>query len=461
MASQKETLAPRSDNELAHSSDAFDDAYESFMDFEPAPIPLFVPENGAPQKALFLRGDIENPNHHYDELDGFDFDAHARGLIAEAEEITRLAATMPKYEYAYDGIVDDYLEKTEFLKAAYDYKHATTDEERQQAGEMYMSYNKEIYGTPDKDIYLSLLAEKMRAIEAKQLTGRAAQLRDELWMIAPEWESAPTNLERFQPSQETVDWMHDVVEALYGNLLQHVPEQEAFTAQEVCDLFNTIIAEEFGESAEGWKAVLRDAKSINVRAAEKEIIIPIDRADMKRGAVRKLVVHEMGVHMLRAVTGEMTDVPGLRYGLAGFYDAEEGLGVVMEQALEGKYDPSRGVPSYISAGAAYYGNMNFRQLFEFQWRLSALDHLKTPDITEAAIKKKRDLIYNVTLRTMRGTDDLPWFKDLAYYNGNNDTWKYLESIRGDDEQFMFVLASGKINPANPADRRLAREIRTP
>lgn len=460
MASQKETLAPTRDHELAHNSDAFDDAYESFMDFEPAPIPLFVPENGPAQKALFLRGDIQNPNHRYDELEGFDFDAHARGLIAEAEQITRLATATPKYEYAYDGIVDDYVEKTEFLKAAYDYKHAATAEERQQAADMYMSYNKEIYGTPDKGVYLSLLAEKMRAIESKHLTGRAAQLRDELWMIAPEWESAPTDQERFKPSQETVDWMHDVVESLYGNLLQHVPDQEKLTAQGVCDLFNTIITEEFGESADGWKTVLQDAKSVNVRAPEKEIIIPIDHADFSRDAVRKLIVHEIGVHMMRSVIGEATDVLPLRYGLAGSYDTEEGLGVIMEQALDSKYK-ERGVPYYILSGAAYYGQKDFRQLFEMQWRLNALESLKTEDITPAQIAKKRDFAYGQVVRIMRGTDDLPWFKDLAYYNGNNDTWKYLESIRGDDEQFMFVLASGKINPANPADRRLAREIRTP
>lgn len=60
----------------------------------------------------------------------------------------------------------------------------------------------------------------------------------------------------------------------------------------------------------------------------------------------------------------------------------------------------------------------------------------------------------------RYTDELPWFKDLAYHNGSNDVWKHLESIRGDYVKFMFVLM-GKANPANIDHERLQYESSTP
>ena len=59
----------------------------------------------------------------------------------------------------------------------------------------------------------------------------------------------------------------------------------------------------------------------------------------------------------------------------------------------------------------------------------------------------------------RGTDDLPWFKDLAYYNGAVGVWRHLEAIRGDDTKSMFVLL-GKANPADAAHERITYETAT-
>lgn len=453
--------APHAFDHISAQKGSIEYDYSVLMGYEPKPIPLFVPDNGPEQKKLFLSGQIENPQHSYGALDVVDFDQMLQGLLSESEVIKNSSAISPKYKDTYDAVIDDYEKKTAFLRAAHDYKHATTTVDREKARKRYMELNAELYGVPDEVIYHSLLADKMVAISAKSLTGKAATLRDELLEMLPDGQLAQEVSPRFVPSEETVAWIHDVAESLYGNLLQHVPEQETFTAQDICDLFNDIITQEFGDAADGWKAVVQTAKSLNVRAPEKQIIIPTDYADHSYSSVRKLVVHEIGVHMLRAVTGESTDADPLRYGLRGSYDTEEGLGVVMEQALEGKYVSSRGVPSYINAGAAYFRNMDFRQLFEFQWRLSALEGLATKDITDEQIEKKRSFAYNLTFRTLRGTDELPWFKDLAYFNGANDTWKHLESICGDDTEFMFVLASGKINPVDKEHRRLAREVRTP
>ena len=434
--------------------------YELLMEYEPKPIPLFVPDNGAEQKELFLRGDIENPQHMYSGLDKLDFDQMYQGLHVEAATITKSAAISPKYKDAYTGVIDDFMKKTEFLRAAYDYKHATTAEDRAEASQRYMDLNIDLYRKPDEAIYRSMLAGKLRVIDAKHLTGRAAELREELHAILPERQHDEGALSRFKPSEETIAWMQEVVKSLYGNLLQHVPDQDKFTVYEIRDLFNQIIDEEFGESASGWKTVVQTATSFNVRVPEKEIIIPVTYPDKTYAQVRKLIVHEIGVHMPRSLMGEQTDADPLRHGVAGSYDSEEGLGVVMEQALEGKYIEN-GMPSYIVAGAAYYDNMDFRQLFEMEWRISLLENLSSDDISDGQIDKKRSAIYNIVFRIMRGSDDLPWFKDLAYFNGANDIWKHLESISGDDTEFAFVLASGKTNPANKDDRRLAREVRTP
>ena len=78
-----------------------------------------------------------------------------------------------------------------------------------------------------------------------------------------------------------------------------------------------------------------------------------------RKKVENLAVHEIGVHMLRSIAVGETDMLPLISGLSDYYDTEEGLGVVMEQALSGKF-AERGVDHYITAGLAHYDEKDFR-----------------------------------------------------------------------------------------------------
>lgn len=60
------------------------------------------------------------------------------------------------------------------------------------------------------------------------------------------------------------------------------------------------------------------------------------------------------------------------------------------------------------------------------------------------------------MRITRGTDELPWFKDLSYFNNTAEMWKYCEAACDDPEQFLFLLM-GKIDPTDPLYRRILLE----
>ncbi len=60
--------------------------------------------------------------------------------------------------------------------------------------------------------------------------------------------------------------------------------------------------------------------------------IPEGRPPLDAKSLRGLVAHELGVHMLRAIRGSETNLLPMQVGFPGYYDVEEGLGVVMEQA---------------------------------------------------------------------------------------------------------------------------------
>ena len=331
------------------------------------------------------------------------------------------------------------------------------EEDKQKIAESYKGLNIETYGEPDEGTYRSLLSEKLNCVCNKNLTGKADDLRKELFGMV-DFDPDVDIPERFRPSDETVEWMHSVAESLYGGMLSHIPnEQEEFDPYELQKIFTDIIEEEFNNdskgyagAAEGWTVSVEKATSVNVKSSEKRIVIPDNGMMRSRKKVENLVVHEIGVHMLRSITGGETDMLPLRSGLSDYYDTEEGLGVVMEQALSGKF-AERGVDHYITAGLAHFDNKDFHEAFEIKWRLSLLGSVDDgSEVSDGQIVKAKKTAFTQTLRSFRGTNDMPLFKDLSYYNGSVEVWRYLESVKGDDFLLSLLLA-GKLNTS--ADHR--------
>lgn len=433
------------------------DLFSKLVENEPKLVTNFVPEDATSQKVSFIAGDVRNPSHSYPKLNSVDYSGRYDSLDSLSSAVVSHSDMNSKFTEVYADFVEGYKKKTRLMELARDFKVAD-GEQKNILKEEYMALNIELYGKPDKETFEALLGEKLLNIANQPLDGQAARLRDELFEMVG-FDPAQEIPERFSPSQETIDWIRGVAESLYSGMLAHVPEQESFDAYEIQQVFSNILSEEFGEAAAGWRVDVEPAKSINVKAAEKRIVIPEDRAAMSRETLRLIVVHELGVHVMRAITGAETDLHPLGLGLNDYYDAEEGLGVVMEQAIEGEF-VERGSGHYITAGLAYHKHMDFRDTHEVKWRLAALEKAtEQSGIEDLDLAKTKNAAYGATMRIFRGTDELPWFKDLSYYNGSVGAWRHLEEIRGDDVQFMFVLM-GKADPANSQHVRHIYEART-
>ncbi len=444
--------------ENAHSTE---ELFNELLTHEPKPIANFVPENAAEQKRLFLSGEVRIPAHNYAKLDAVDFNAMRNAINTSTELIGGTVQDDPVLATVYEEFGARYLKTVQFMELAAAINHEEDPVRKQELSDSYMQLNIELYGEPKESVYRSFMNDALNNLRTKNLTGRAAEVYDELLELVPR-SVAEFDAGRFRPSPETIEWAGAVVEALHGDLLSHIPEdQEVFSDAEVRDIFQEIIDIEFLDiesginAAEGWTVVIEKAQSINVRAAEKKVVIPEGR-ELSRSTLRGLVVHEIGIHMLRSVMGEQTTLGPLRMGLSGYYDSEEGLGTVAEQALTGKYREV-GEGHYITAGLAYFDQKDFREIFEIKWRLSALKKVKDGvELTEEMIDASRSFAHGSTMRSFRGTDELPWFKDLAYYNGANSVWRYLEEHRGDDLHLSLLLA-GKADPSDDSHRRTILE----
>jgi hypothetical protein len=429
-------------------------AFDRLIDLEPKPVKFFVPLDGDEQKSLFMAGDIINPDHTYD---GIDYEQQVADIKLAGDQLLN-SVDNPKFLQIYKEYTQNYLQIAQLINLAHIYKTAETVAERDEAKKNYLQMNCERYGEPSEATYRSLFAEKLHTIASLTLAGRANQLRNELFQISG-YEPGDTPAERFKPSAETVEWMSNVVNSLYGGMLDHVPDQPTFDRQEVVTIFDAILREEFGGSADDWSVIVEKAASVNVRSSSKQIVIPEKQKSVTQEKLKGLIVHEIGVHALRAIMGGQTDLLPLSTGLSKYYESEEGLGMVMEQARKGTFIES-GVMHYISIGGAYYDNKNFRDLYEQRWRFEALAKVTDgKELTDEIITAAKNAAYSGTMRTMRGTDDLPWFKDLAYFNGAVSIWKHLESIRGDDIKFVFVLM-GKSDPTNIDHERVMYETST-
>lgn len=317
---------------------------------------------------------------------------------------------MPKIEAtAYRGAVEVKVRQLDLALAMRDYNASGTDmDAKSEAAKRFMEANIDLYGEPDRETYRSLLSEKIAAITDKQYSPEAAGILDELKQLLPaEAFDASLAQSRFRPADETVQWMNRVVHGLFDDMLRYVPDtDQSIGPEQLRDIFQTIIDEEFQDDS--WCVALKEAKAISVNSSAKRVTVPVDRQPMGAAEARRLVVHELGIHMMTALTGSSTTLKPLGRGLAGYNDTQEGLGKVAEQALEGEFKEA-GMDHYITAGLAYFDHKDFVGAYEVEWRMKLLEDLAEGEVpTEEQIQatKRRaiDGLVIATMRIFRGTD---------------------------------------------------------
>ena len=399
--------------------------------------------NDKAAKAEFLENpNLIHPNNEYGNLD----ESEVRRNIEELDLIERRLESSwmndKEKRLAY-MVLEDNRKKNEFLAANLAYNSASTPDEKAKMAEWHKEANINLYGEPDKNTFYALLEEKISDINPEQLATDEREIYDKLVDQIDIPEGAESR--RFRPKPETIERFSELVKDFYGNFLKHIPaEQEKFSSEDAVRIVNEIINTEFG-SDEVYHAIV-DERVSNASAGHGVIKFPADAVYSKE-RLSALIVHELGTHAMRSIPYQSQEIKPFATSLPNREAFEEGIAGCMEQALKGEYEDF-GVDHYINIGLATFADLNFREVYDFQMNLKKL---KGEDTSR---------VLNAVQRCFRGTGELPNNKDLAYYNGVNRVWKYIEKHIDDPELFDSLLLSGKTDIENSEQESLVYEMRT-
>ncbi|MBQ2639096.1 DUF1704 domain-containing protein [Candidatus Saccharibacteria bacterium] len=398
--------------------------------------------NDKEAKEEFLENpDLIHPRNEYGNLKIEEVGQNLEKIEQIREEMKRSWLT-DKEERLAEVLIDENQKKNDFLMANYAYNNATTPEERLKAAEWHKEANEALYGKVDEGTFYALLSEKLEKVKAD-----TPEKKMELEALKLEIGPIPENgIERFKPKEETVQRFSEIVNDFFGGFLKHIPEKEELTSEEMVSTINEILTEEIGEDA-GYVARV-DEKASNASANHEERVIkfpegktyPIDKA-------KALICHELGTHVLRAIPYLENDIEAFSKGLPGNETFDEGVAKCVEQAIKGKYEDS-GIDHYINIGLATFKGKNFREIYNIQTSLKSLSGMKNTTTL------------NAVQRCFRGTGELVNNKDLAYYNGANRVWKYIEENIDNPELMDNLFLSGKANIEDKNQERLVYETKT-
>ena len=435
---------------------------EIFENSSPRIIEKFTPNNAEEAKTEFFENrNLDKPNNFYEKLNQSEIDEFYENLSLAAKTVFEDENLGEIERELLSQQIETRSKFAAMLQAVIDFREAKNPSEKSRAEFIFMKNNIETNGEPEKSTFESLLGEKLAKIKNIEFGETGEKLRAELFELLDENYSQFAG-ERFQPKQETVEFFGEMARDFYSEQLKFIPEKpagEKYSAQEIFEIFEKITGDfEQKSGFSPFEIEWKKSGAISVNSADKKIKIPENRAPVSKSKLEGLVVHEIGTHYYRAQIGEKYGISPLKLGLDGYLDTEEGIARTMEMSVAGKFEEA-GIPHYLTAGLAYFEGKNFREVFEANWRLYALEKSKNGEITDEEISKQKDLAFRNTQRIFRGTDELPWFKDLSYFNGGQKVWKYIEENIDSPTLFDELLLGGKSNLLDKNQQKSIYELK--
>lgn len=232
-----------------------------------------------------------------------------------------------------------------------------------------------------------------------------------------------------------------------------IDDKQVYVAAQIKSIFTDVLA----ENALGWRAEL-DATSIHMRVDNRHrtICIPVNmRARGHR--LKRIVAHEIGVHLRRRINGRSSCLQLLGIGLPGHLAAEEGLGVMAEQILGDQFFDYGGHDKYLALSIAtgiFDGQVkDFRDTCLLLQKYFYARQIRSCS-ENVARRVSKDRAWRMTWRVFRGGNpSIPGnclLRDKLYREGNIRMWNFMAKTEISSE----LLFAGKYDPSREDHRAL-------
>jgi len=331
--------------------------------------------------------------------------------------------------------------------------------------------NEVLYGKFDTARYLGMVAtEKDRLTDFNPKSELALTIKSKLDSLLGRIDVGDCKEEALL-DETSLSKLHNYVTNRYADILGVVPntsDDVFYNVTQCAEIINKAL--EAGDVAKhGWVAVENPAKS-NPATNQTHLSIYLPSNTRRTAAdLRRLIIHEQEVHIRRAQNGWESGHKPLRVGTADYADAEEGLGVLLECAVEGNFNNQsfdRSRNRYITAGLALGADgkpRDAREVYEILWRMTAVQEAgDSGDINEIDTIKAKDKAYTYVENAYRGTQF--WMKGViytklkVYYEGlakNADFFK--KNIDNLDAAFKDIFI-GKYDHTDPTETELVKSL---
>ncbi len=426
------------------------------------------PSNIQEAQAEFLANpDLSKPNFKYEGLEKNILPETLRANLSELEKITKNLDNDAGLSSAEKELLllcaDDCWTKNALVLAASDYRDAPSNENALKFRQFELKhYGKDGKVPLDRTTFLAMLKWHMDKISPHDLKIKedrkmCINLMNTLRQF--EWQSVSPKRNLYRPSEATMQHFAAIIEDHFEHFFRHIPKKDEFSAQEVCNILNEIIQTELNGKTKFKAIVDENRTALSIEQLKREICIPLHRAKgpYDYATVKCTVVgHEFCTHAYRGIPFELSGITPFYQGIPGYDNFDEGLANCVEYALKGEFKDA-GFPSYVCIALAEFGNMNFRQIYE---TILALDFLSNNVPGESAedhqkrLEKAQKLAFSRAYRTLRGTNELTFIKDLIYYNSNVMTWQYITENINQKDLTVDLFESGKTDISKTEHRRL-------
>lgn len=336
--------------------------------------------------------------------------------------------------------------------------------------ESFAKLNESLYGEFNTDHYLGMIGSEKSRIDRfvpKSVVDNGIKSKLESFLGRID----TGNIQERPLLDETeIITFHNFVMNRYTDVLSVVPNTADGVYYDVnqCVEIMSRALEVGGLAQCGWKVVENSKKATPTSRWDKSLISLPSNTCRNASELRRLIIHEQEVHARRAQNGKNTGFKPLQMGVGDFADIEEGLGTIMECAIDGSFDNSsfdRARNRYITAGLALGADgkpRDAREVYEILWRITAIQDNADGNIDNESVKKAKEKAYTHVENAYRGTQF--WMKGViytklkVYYEGLTKNADYFKTNINNLDAVFGDIFIGKYNHTDPTERELVKSL---